>query len=207
VADVVIIDYGAGNVRSTWNALERVLEGSARLVLSSDAAAIRGAARVVLPGVGAFGECKKKMEERGVLEPLFAAVGRGTPFLGICVGMQMLATEGLEFGSTPGFGWVPGVTRRIDVKDGRKLPHIGWAPLEARPHALFEGIARDASFYFVHSFFLDAAQDSHIAARVTYGATFTAAVAKDNVFGVQFHPEKSDRAGLALLANFCRWRP
>ncbi len=209
MGDIVVIDYGAGNVRSMQNTLERVAGHGQRVRLTSDADAIRGAERLVLPGVGAFGECWRKMGERGVLGPISDAVSRGTPFLGICVGMQVLADRGEEFGDHPGFGWIGGVTRRIPLpSDLRlKLPHIGWAPLERSPHALFDGIPDDAHFYFVHSFFLDCADAGHVAARVSHGVSFTAAVARNNIFGCQFHPEKSDQPGLQLLGNFCRWSP
>ncbi len=209
MAEVVIVDYGAGNVRSMQNALEHVAASGQRVRLTADAQAIRGAERIVLPGVGAFGECRRKMAEAGVLEPLFDAVRGGTPFLGVCVGMQILADRGEEFGAHDGFGWIPGVTRRIPLPEDSalKLPHIGWAPITLpAPHALFDGIAADAHFYFVHSYFLDCAEPVDVAATVVHGIPFTAAVARRNVFGCQFHPEKSDDPGIRLLENFCRWR-
>jgi glutamine amidotransferase len=209
VAEIVIVDYGAGNVRSMHNALEHVACPGQRVTLTADPELIRKAERLVLPGVGAFGECWRKMEQQGVLEPLREAVDRGVPFLGVCVGMQVLADRGEEFGEHPGLGWIHGVTRQIPLPAelGLKLPHIGWAPLERAPHALWDGIPDDAYFYFVHSFFLDSATPSDVVARVTYGIPFTAAVAHENVFGCQFHPEKSDRPGLQLLGNFCGWSP
>lgn len=205
--EVVIVDYGSGNVRSMFNALKQATREGQHVVLSTERSAIEQADRLVLPGVGAFGECRKRLDASGLLPALTRKVEAGTPFLGVCVGMQILADRGLEFEVNPGLGWIPGVTRQLVPAAGAKLPHIGWAPVSPSPHALFEGLPPDPYLYFVHSFFLEPTDRAHVAATATYGETFTAAVAKGNVFGCQFHPEKSDRLGKKLLQNFCRWSP
>ncbi len=208
--EVVIVDYGSGNVRSMFNALKRAVSDDQKVVLSKDASAIEQAQRVVLPGVGAFAECAKMLEASGLLPALTRKVKTGTPFLGVCVGMQILATEGLEFQPHPGLGWIPGVCRKIALAEAGaslKLPHIGWSLVATGPHPLFEGMPSRPYMYFVHSFFLDCSDAAHVAATATYGETFPAAVARDNLFGCQFHPEKSDVLGLQLLQNFCRWTP
>lgn len=206
-AEVVIVDYGSGNVRSMYNALKQAVRDGQEVVLSTERTAIEQAERLVLPGVGAFGECRKLLDDSGLLPAITAKVQGGTPFLGICVGMQILADQGLEFQPHPGLGWIPGVCRKLDPGPGAKLPHIGWSPVDFKPHALFDGLPPRPYLYFVHSFFLEAKDPAHVAATATYGETFTAAVAKGNVFGCQFHPEKSDRLGKKLLQNFCRWSP
>lgn len=206
---VVIVDYGSGNVRSMFNALKRAARDDQKVVLSGDPSVIEQADRVVLPGVGAFAECARMLDASGALPALTKKVKGGTPFLGVCVGMQILATEGLEFQPHPGLGWIPGVCRKIVLPAGsaHKLPHIGWSPVEAGSHPLFNGLPRPAHLYFVHSFFLQCAAPAHVAATATYGEDFPAAVARDNLFGCQFHPEKSDVLGHLLLQNFCRWTP
>ncbi|MCB1055337.1 MAG: imidazole glycerol phosphate synthase subunit HisH, partial [Acidobacteria bacterium] len=212
--DVLIADYGSGNLRSLTNALEQCARSDQRVVLSGDPAAVARAERIVLPGVGAFGECRRKLDESGLLPALGAAVAAGKPLFGICVGMQVLASRGLEFGETAGLGWVPGVTRRLRLPetagesngDARvprlKLPHVAWTPVEILDEALFDGIPQGSHFYFVHSYFLECAEPGDIAATAVHGERFTAAVRRDNVFGSQFHPEKSDTPGLRLLENF-----
>jgi glutamine amidotransferase len=206
--EVVIVDYGSGNLRSMSNALGHVVPDEHVVRVSGDPTAVRNADRLVLPGVGAFGACRAKLDELGLTGAVTDVVRSGRPFLGVCVGMQILADQGEEFGEHAGLGWIPGRTRRIPVPErGYKLPHIGWAALDGASHPLFHGLGAAPFFYFVHSFFLDASEPADIAARVTYGVPITAAVARRNVFGCQFHPEKSDRSGLGLLANFCRWTP
>jgi glutamine amidotransferase len=213
----IIIDYGSGNLHSALKAFERAaseagLAGDIRV--ASDPEVVRLAERIVLPGVGAFAECR-----RGLLAPpgLFdalqeAAIERGRPFLGICVGMQLMAARGLEHGETPGLGWISGDVSAITPPDpDLKIPHMGWNTLDlAREHAIFADVptgARGLHAYFVHSFQFAPADPAHVLARTDYGAPLTAAVARDNLVGVQFHPEKSQRLGLALIANFLRWRP
>ena len=213
MSKIVLIDYGSGNLRSAEKALIRAAEGlgrSQQVVTTSDPDAVAAADRLVLPGVGAFGACMGAVEAKdGLLEAIGEAVqDRGRPFLGVCVGMQLMATHGLEFGETPGFGWIDGEVRRLEPGDARlKVPHMGWNNLESVvDHPVFAGLeGRD--MYFTHSFALFAAEPAHVAAWTTHGGRFTAAVARDNMAGVQFHPEKSQAAGLKLLGQFLEWRP
>jgi glutamine amidotransferase len=207
---VALIDYGSGNLRSAEKALIRAADGAAKIVVTSDPQTILAADRIVLPGVGAFAACMRAFQARPGLEDAMteAVQVQAKPFLGICVGMQLAATRGLEFGETKGLGWIPGDVRRIEPADpAAKVPHMGWHEL-IDPHgpAPIAGIG-EAPMYFTHSFafFPDDAQD--VAAWVDHGGKFPAAVAKANVAGVQFHPEKSQSAGLALLARFLEWRP
>jgi glutamine amidotransferase len=222
---VVIIDYGSGNLHSAAKALERASresEADAEILVSSRPADVAGADRVVLPGVGAFADCKRGLDAvPGMHEALEESVRtKGRPFLGICVGMQLMATRGLEFEVTNGLGWIDGEVRAIEPKDASlKIPHMGWNTLDVVPeardkpgmaHALLEGIAtgpQGLHAYFVHSFHLVPAERSVIVAETDYGGPVTAIVAKGNVAGTQFHPEKSQTLGLKLLANFLRWRP
>jgi len=214
----VIIDYGSGNLHSAAKAFERAAretEGAAQgIVVSNDPEVLRRAERIVLPGVGAFADCRSGlMGIPGLVEALREAVeGRGRPFLGICVGMQLMATRGLEHGETPGLGWISGDVTEVEPADpALKIPHMGWNTLTlARPHPLFEGISTGDDglhAYFVHSYHLAARDGADVLARADYGGAITAAVARDNRVGVQFHPEKSQRLGLSLIGNFLRWRP
>ena len=208
---VALIDYGSGNLRSAEKALRRAAGERADIVVTSDPDTVARADRIVLPGVGAFAACMAHLRERdGLVEAMTEAVkDRGAPFLGVCVGMQLLATRGLEFGVTPGLGWMGGQVRRI-APAGRqfKVPHMGWNALEvARGHPLLEGEPEGAHMYFTHSFALKPADPDDVVAFADHGGMFVAAVARDNVAGVQFHPEKSQGAGLKLLANFLEWRP
>jgi glutamine amidotransferase len=212
---VVIVDYGSGNTFSMLNALERVAAPDQHVTLTGDERQIRDADRLVLPGVGAFAECRRRLFATGLIDAIREVVDRGRPFLGVCVGMQILADEGHEFGVTPGLGWIPGVTKLLPADQEAlrvKLPHIGWAPIDPVGGPLFngplfDGVGPDDYFYFVHSYALECADPSHVAATARYGAPFTAAVRKDNVFGCQFHPEKSAQSGLRVLEGFCRWKP
>lgn len=208
--EVVVVDYGSGNIRSLANALRRSVTPDQTVTVTQDPAAVAAAERLVLPGVGAFAECVRKLGASGMLPALEAAVLKeGRPLLGICVGMQILAEEGLEFGRTPGLGWVRGQVRQIRLEESnapRKLPHIGWTPVEATDSPLFGGIPPASYFYFVHSFVL-VGTDASTVALANYGESFSAAIQSANIFGCQFHPEKSDQAGLRLLENFCRWKP
>ena len=211
---IALIDYGSGNLRSAEKALLKAsggLDGARDIVVTADPDIIAKADAIVLPGVGAFAACMGLVEARaGLIEALEAAVrARGAPFLGICVGMQLLATRGLEFGETRGLGWIAGDVKRIEP-DGRdfKVPHMGWNGLEdMADHPLFEGLPAQVPVYFTHSFAFYPNGNDNVMARVDHGGLFPAAVARDNIAGVQFHPEKSQAAGLRLLANFLEWRP
>ena len=213
--NVAIVDYGSGNLHSAAKALERAANGlGADVIVTSDPEIVRNADRVVLPGVGAFADCRRGLDAvDGMVAALDEAVhGRGRPFLGICVGLQLLAERGLEHGVTAGLGWIKGEVDRIAPSDpALKIPHMGWNTLTlARPHPLFEGIPtgeKGLHAYFVHSYQFVLADPADLVATTDYGGTITAAVAKDNVAGTQFHPEKSQTLGLALLANFLKWRP
>ena len=207
---VALIDYGSGNLRSAEKALVRAAAGTSQIIVTSDPAAVAAADRVVLPGVGAFAACMKALSERpGLIEAMTEAVQvKGRPFLGVCVGMQLLATRGLEFGETPGLDWIGGDVRRVTPTDpAAKIPHMGWNTLVS-PHgpAMIAAIG-DAPMYFTHSFAFYPDDDKDVAAWVDHGGQFPAAVANGNIAGVQFHPEKSQSAGLALLARFLEWRP
>ena len=211
---IALIDYGSGNLRSAEKALQRAsreLGGERRVITTDDPDIIAAADGVVLPGVGAFAACMGALRQRpGVIEAMTHAVKeRGAPFLGVCVGMQLLADRGLEFGETAGLGWIGGEVRRMTPHGpGLKIPHMGWNALEqVVGHPLFADLPDGAHMYFTHSFALHPADAADAAAKVDHGGKFTAAVARDNIAGVQFHPEKSQAAGLRLLANFLEWRP
>jgi glutamine amidotransferase len=208
---VALIDYGSGNLRSAEKALARVAEGRHEILVTADPEAIARADRVVLPGVGAFAACMSALEARaGVIEAMTEAVQRkGAPFLGICVGMQLLATKGLEFGETPGLDWIPGEVRKLAPADETiKIPHMGWNPLVGvGEHPLFAPFQNGDAVYFTHSFAIFPSNPADVTAFAEHGARFPAAVARGNVAGVQFHPEKSQIPGLALLARFLEWRP
>ncbi len=218
---VVIIDYDSGNLHSALKAFERASaqSGAGQAVrLSADPEDVRQAQRVVLPGVGSFADCHAGLAAvDGMLEALHEAViERGRPFLGICVGMQLLADRGREHGVHAGFGWIAGEVRAIEPDDGAlKIPHMGWNTLEpgasgAQLHPLLAGIPLGAQgwhAYFVHSYHFVPQQAERIAAVTDYGGPVTAMVARDNIVGTQFHPEKSQRLGLQLIANFLHWRP
>jgi glutamine amidotransferase len=214
---VVIIDYGSGNLHSAAKAFERAsreAEANAEIVVSAKAEDVRSADRVVLPGVGAFADCKRGLEAvPGMREALEEQVhGRGRPFLGICVGMQLLASRGLEFEVTDGLSWLDGEVRAIEPKDpALKIPHMGWNTLDVKaPHPLLAGIPTGETglhAYFVHSYHFVPQDKAVVAAQTDYGGPVTAMVAKGNVAGTQFHPEKSQTLGLALIANFLKWAP
>jgi len=214
---VVIIDYGSGNLHSASKAFERAARESgsdAVIEVSSSADAVLAADRIVLPGVGAFADCKRGLEAvPGMREALETAVRRNArPFLGICVGQQLLATRGLEHEVTEGLGWIEGEVRIIEPSNkDLKIPHMGWNTLKVlRPHALLTGLPTGPDglhAYFVHSYHLVPANREVIVAETDYGGPVTAMVAKDNVAGTQFHPEKSQRLGLGLIANFLAWKP
>jgi len=210
----VLIDYGSGNLRSAAKAFERAareegLDGA--VTVTGDARALASADRVVLPGVGAFADCKRGLAALpGMIEALHETViVRSRPFLGICVGMQLMATVGREFKTVDGLGWIPGEVVAIAPNDAAlKIPHMGWNELKlAAAHPLLAGLKNADHAYFVHSYQLRSREPHHVMATVDYGGPVTAAVGRDNLFGVQFHPEKSQTTGLRLIANFLRWKP
>ncbi len=214
---VAIVDYGSGNLHSARKAFERAVReaGLERpVVVTSRPETVAVADHIVLPGVGAFADCRRGLDGvAGMVEALESAVrARGRPFLGICVGMQLLAARGLEYETTAGLGWIPGDVAAIRTDDpALKIPHMGWNNLNrTRAHPLFDGIGGEATgshAYFVHSFQLYPAIAADVLATADYGGPINAAVGRDNIVGVQFHPEKSQKLGLALIANFLKWRP
>ncbi|NMG43531.1 imidazole glycerol phosphate synthase subunit HisH [Aromatoleum toluvorans] len=212
MSDVAIIDYGMGNLRSVAKAVEHVAPGKT-VVVTSDPSVVAAAGRVVFPGQGAMPDCMRELELRGLRRAVLAAAA-SKPFLGICIGQQMLFGHSEE-GDVPGLGILPGkVIRFPDAKmvaaDGSRLkvPHMGWNGVQQHvPHPLWEGIPDGERFYFVHSYFVQPDEQSLVAAETAYGLMFTSAVARDNIFAVQFHPEKSAQAGLRMLANFISWAP
>jgi imidazole glycerol-phosphate synthase subunit HisH len=214
---VAIVDYGSGNLHSAAKAFERAARdcGYAEpIVVTSDPEEVARAERVVLPGVGAFADCRRGLDAvSGMVEALDTRVRRqGRPFLGICVGMQLMAERGREYEVTEGLGWIAGEVDRIAPSDrGLKIPHMGWNTLnEVRPHKLLEGIEVGPAglhAYFVHSFHLKPAVRDNLVAEADYGGPVTAIVARDTAVGTQFHPEKSQRLGLRLIANFLKWKP
>lgn len=207
-----IIDYGSGNLRSAEKAFQRmaVEAGGGPIVVTSDPDEAARAERIVLPGVGAFADCRAGlMAVAGMFEAIEARVRAGAPFLGICVGMQLMATRGLEHRETPGFDWIPGDVVRLAPRDpALKVPHMGWNALtiDAR-HPVLAGIEDGDHAYFVHSYHLVPRDPAHRLAHVEHGQTIAAVVGRDNMLGTQFHPEKSQATGLRLIANFLAWRP
>jgi glutamine amidotransferase len=211
---VALIDYGSGNLRSAEKALQKAASGLNRaceIVATDDPERIATADAVVLPGVGAFAACMRGLQDRpGVIEAITeAARKRGAPFLGICVGMQLLATRGLEFGETAGLNWIAGDVRRLTPDDPKaKVPHMGWNALDlAARGGMFADLPPGEPMYFTHSFAFFPTDPSDVAAYADHGGRFPVAVMRDNLAGVQFHPEKSQAAGLKLLGDFLEWRP
>ena len=214
---VAIVDYGSGNLHSAAKAFERAARDAGAeqtIVVTRDPAVVASADRVVLPGVGAFADCRRGLDAvDGMIAALDEAVHkRGRPFFGICVGMQLLAERGREYEVTEGLGWIAGEVDRIAPSDPKlKIPHMGWNTLElAREHALVKGLplgANGLNAYFVHSYELKVANRADLVAQADYGGPVTAIVARDNIVGTQFHPEKSQKLGLALIANFLKWTP
>ena len=218
---VAIIDYSSGNLRSAAKAFERIAikleaEGAtgANIVVTSDPAVVRAADRIVLPGVGAFGDCMAGITAiAGMRDVLEEGVNIGSkPFLGICVGMQLMASRGLEHGEHEGFGWIPGTVEMIEpADDSLKIPHMGWNDLilseAGSTHPVFEGLNRGEHAYFVHSFAIRPNDDAHVLTTVDYAGQIVAAVGRDNMVGTQFHPEKSQKVGLRLIENFLKWNP
>ena len=214
---VAIIDYGSGNLHSAAKAFERAAHESGHdqpIVVTSDPDLVARADRVVLPGVGAFADCRRGLDAiAGMVEALDARVRReARPFLGICVGMQLMAERGREYEVTQGLGWIPGEVDRIAPADPElKIPHMGWNTLNAaKPHPLLDGIAvgpQGLHAYFVHSYHLKPDRRADLVAEADYGGPVTAIVGRDTMVGTQFHPEKSQRLGLRLIANFLKWNP
>ncbi len=214
---VAIIDYGSGNLHSAAKAFERAANEAGldmAIRVTSDTAEVRAADRVVLPGVGAFADCRRGLDAvPGMVETLEEVVrGKQRPFLGICVGMQLLATRGLEYTVTPGLNWIAGDVALIRPRDeSLKIPHMGWNTLHKQDeHALLDGIEtgpQGLHAYFVHSYALTPTDPTDVLALTEYGGPVTAMVARGNIAGTQFHPEKSQKLGLKLIANFLRWRP
>ena len=212
---VAIIDYGSGNLHSAQKAIERAAtQAGIDVFVTSDPDLVRRADRIVLPGVGAFADCRRGLDHvAGMVDALEECVIKGgKPFLGICVGMQLLASRGLEHGVAKGLNWIAGEV--IEIKSASpdlKVPHMGWNTLSAqRDHALLKNIPIGETglhAYFVHSYHLKAENPAHVIATTTYGGELTAVIGRDNIAGTQFHPEKSQKLGLALIANFLRWAP
>jgi imidazole glycerol-phosphate synthase subunit HisH len=209
-----IIDYGSGNLRSAAKAFERTageLGDGERVFVTSDPDGAANADRIVLPGQGAFADCRRGLAAVPGLEDAVseAVIVRGRPFFGICVGMQLMADRGREFETVEGLGWVGGEIVAIEPADPSfKIPHMGWNELSmTREHPVFDGVAEGTHTYFVHSFHFAVADTADLLATADYAQALTAAVARDNMVGTQFHPEKSQQAGLRLIANFLRWRP
>ena len=207
-----IIDYESGNLRSAEKAFQRMageVDGG-EIVVTADPDAVARADRIVLPGVGAFADCRRGlMAVDGLFDAIAGRVADGAPFLGICVGQQLMATRGLEFGETAGFDWIAGDVVALRPDDpALKVPHMGWNDLVVTgEHPVLDGISTGDHAYFVHSFHMEVSNPAHRLAHVDYGGTVTAVVARDNMVGTQFHPEKSQATGLRLIANFLRWCP
>lgn len=210
---VAIIDYGSGNLHSVAKSFERMSREGAgeQIIVTANAEAVRRADRIVLPGVGAYADCRAGLDAvPGMVEALEERAHKGgAPFLGICVGMQLMATTGRENGETPGLDWIPGEVVRLSPNDDDlKIPHMGWNELTlGDPHPLFEGIEAGAHAYFVHSYHVRPREPYHRLAHVAYGELVTAVIGKANMAGTQFHPEKSQQTGLRLIANFLEWAP
>lgn len=217
MSSVAIIDYGAGNLRSAANAFERVaasLTNGPEIIVTADPEIVRRADRIMLPGVGAYADCKAGLDAvPGMVEALEERVlNNGVPFLGVCVGMQLLASEGREKTITKGLGWIAGAVEKITPSDASlKIPHMGWNTISiVRPHALLAGIPDGDDglhAYFVHSYHMVTESPETLVATTQYGGTVTACVGRDNIFGAQFHPEKSQALGLKLIENFLGWTP
>jgi glutamine amidotransferase len=208
----VIVDYNSGNLRSAEKSFQRMADelGAGQVIVSADPNVVRSADRVVLPGVGAVADCRREL---GAIDGLFGAIEEhvksGKPFMGICVGMQMMATRGLEHGTHQGFDWIKGDVELLRPSDkSLKIPHMGWNELSMQSdHPVFNGIETGDHVYFVHSYHLVPKNDDDLLATVDYGGPITAAVAHENIVGTQFHPEKSQSTGLRLIGNFLAWKP
>ena len=199
---IVVVDYGMGNLRSVSKALEHA---GTKVKVSDRPEDLKEAKGIVLPGVGAFRDAVRNLKERGLWEGIIEEVNRGKPFLGICLGLQLLFERSYEFGETEGFGFVKGEVVKFELPKEFKIPHMGWNQVyKKKESSLLTGIKEGEFFYFVHSYFVKPEEKSSVLTTTDYGIEFTSAVERENVFGVQFHPEKSQRAGLKLLENFIR---
>lgn len=200
---LAVIDYGAGNLRSVLHALNHLGVGEADMRLVRVPAELEDVDKIILPGVGAFGAGMQQLQEQGLIEPLKTAVRAGIPYLGICLGMQFLFDESDEMGVHQGLGLLPGKVTRFKDRPGFKVPHMGWNQLRVcRPSAVLDGISEGDYAYFVHSYYCVPTETTDTTAFVDYGSPFTVAVQRDTIYGVQFHPEKSQKTGLRLLRNF-----
>ncbi len=211
---LAIIDYGSGNLRSAAKAFERAAKESGLntpVIVTSDPEVVRAADRIVLPGVGAFADCWRGLNATtGMIEVLREQVTQnGKPFMGVCVGMQLMASVGREYKDCEGLDWIPGEVIKMDPQDQKlKIPHMGWNELKVlKKHPVLEGLEDGTHIYFVHSYHYVPENKEHVLAEVNYGHEITAVVSKDNMIGTQFHPEKSQEAGLKLFANFLKWKP
>jgi glutamine amidotransferase len=208
---VIVVDYGAGNLKSAAKALMEAAKGTGiEVAVTADPAQVKRADRIVLPGVGAFADCKAGLEAHdGLVEALNEAViEKRRPFLGICVGMQLMATLGIEYGEHRGLDWIKGKIVRLKPADANlKIPQIGWNNLADSSHPVLRGLPRNADAYFVHSYHFVADRESDVLSRIDYGGPVVAAIGRDNLIGVQFHPEKSQAVGLTLLGDFLKWHP
>ncbi len=213
---IALIDYGSGNLRSAAKAFERVLSDLGRsdtVAVTADPDVVAKADRIVLPGVGAYGDCRAGIDALGGMNEALneAVITKGQPFLGICVGMQLMATAGFEYGEHAGFGWIPGQVRALAPADkSLKIPHMGWNELlwvGYQEHPVLKGLANGHHAYFVHSFHMIPEVSEHLLAVTDYGGPVTAAIGRDNMVGTQFHPEKSQAVGLKLIENFLNWMP
>lgn len=201
---IAIVDYGMGNLRSVSKAFEAV---GHEAVVTRDRATIKNASHMVLPGVGAFGDCMANLERFDLVEPIRSTIQSGKPFLGICLGLQLLFTESEEFGLNKGLGIIPGKVRKFVLDPALKVPHMGWNQVNIqRGCPLFDGIADGSNWYFVHSYFVDPTDRTVTATTTTYGIPFVSSIWKENIVACQFHPEKSQSVGLRLIKNFGEWR-
>lgn len=211
---ITIIDYGSGNLRSAAKAFERSNREAGldhQIIVTSDPDVVARADGIVLPGVGAFRDCQNGLRALdGMWDALNEAVmQRAVPFMGICVGMQLMATQSLEYGKTPGFGWIDGTVVALDPVDpSLKIPHMGWNEIIIeQDHVLLDGLSNGDHIYFVHSYHVAVDEADHVLATADYGGSVTAIIGQDNMIGTQFHPEKSQAAGLRLISNFLQWKP
>lgn len=207
---IAIIDYGSGNLRSVANALREVAGQDEQIVVTAAAHEVMTADRIILPGVGAFADCRRGLDALpGMGAALETRVRKeGAPFLGICVGMQLLAESGHEYGVTEGLDWLGGTVRALEKPPNGKIPHMGWNELDLHQslHPFFKGVASGAHVYFVHSYHVAGLAEDNVLASVDYGQSIAAVVGRDNILGTQFHPEKSQQTGLRLLRNFMDWQ-
>ena len=208
---VVVVDYGSGNLQSVMQSLQAAAHKSDQdieFTLSDRTEDVAAADRIVLPGVGSFSDCARNLRAVDGMEDALndAVLSRAIPFLGICVGMQLMADQGFEDGQADGLGWIPGHVEKIEA-DGLKIPHMGWNSLSLKPHPVFAGIDQGHAVYFVHSYHLKATQQQDILAEMNYGGPLVAAIGRDNMIGMQFHPEKSQHIGQIMLTNWLNWKP